>query len=286
MDAARTRRGRRVDLDGTLSTLRSLGADVIALQEVDRGQPRSGGCDQARVLGEALGMEWRYAPALVGTVGDPASWQLGVGGQADPDAPAYGVALLSRLPLDAVAAHRLPRDGAEEPRVALVARVGAGSPVSLVNTHLSTEMRSKVRQLRFVRRLLAAAPSPRVLAGDLNLRPRLVRTILGPAWRSALHEPTWSNEPGWPGLQLDYVLLHGSLGPCTPARVVDGPISNHRALVVDLECPASVGWVGTFSRAAAHRRSPGSTERNRRLEAGRTRPSRSATAAAAPSRLL
>jgi endonuclease/exonuclease/phosphatase family metal-dependent hydrolase len=45
MDAARTRRGRRVDLDGTLSTLRSLEADVIALQEVDRGQPRSGGCD-------------------------------------------------------------------------------------------------------------------------------------------------------------------------------------------------------------------------------------------------
>jgi endonuclease/exonuclease/phosphatase family metal-dependent hydrolase len=253
MDAARTRGGRRVDLDGALSTLRSLRADVIALQEVDRWQPRSGGCDQARVLAEALGMEWRFAPALVGTVGEPASWKPAVPGQVDPDAPAYGLALLSRLPLEAVTVRGLPRYGAEEPRVALLARVGAGAAIGVVSTHLSTAMPSKVRQLGFLRRLLAAMPAPQVLAGDLNLRPQLVRAILGPGWRSALQAPTWSNRPGWHGLQLDYVLLHGSrLGPVGPARVVDGSVSKHRALLVDLDCPAV-----EVSSSRSPRRSPG-----------------------------
>ena len=43
----------------------------MAVQEVDRDQARSHGTDQARLLGEALGMEWRYAPALLGTPGTP-----------------------------------------------------------------------------------------------------------------------------------------------------------------------------------------------------------------------
>jgi endonuclease/exonuclease/phosphatase family metal-dependent hydrolase len=241
MDAARTAIGKRVDLDGTLSTVRSLGADVIALQEVDRGQSRSGGCDQARVLGEALGMQWWYAPALVGTVGSPSSWLPLAEGQADPDGPAYGIAVLSRLPLEAVAVRPLPRYGKEQPRVALIARLAVGShPITLVNTHLSCRMRSKIGQLRFLRCLLAVAPSPQVLAGDLNLRPGLVRVMLRSDWRSAVEARTWSNQPGWPGLQLDYVLLHGGqLGLREPAYLVDGPVSHHRALVVDLECPAA-----------------------------------------------
>ena len=78
----RTWDGARVDLDLTLATLRRLDADLVALQEVDRDLPRSGRVDQARALGEALGMDWRFAPALLG-----------------PGGGAYGIALLSRLPL-------------------------------------------------------------------------------------------------------------------------------------------------------------------------------------------
>ena len=46
----------RVDLDGTAAILRSIDADLVALQEIDREQERSGGVDQARALGERLGM--------------------------------------------------------------------------------------------------------------------------------------------------------------------------------------------------------------------------------------
>jgi endonuclease/exonuclease/phosphatase family metal-dependent hydrolase len=67
--------GSRVDLDLTLATLRRLDADLVAVQEVDRDQGRSHRADQARLLGEALGMEWRYAPALLGTPGSPDGWR-------------------------------------------------------------------------------------------------------------------------------------------------------------------------------------------------------------------
>jgi endonuclease/exonuclease/phosphatase family metal-dependent hydrolase len=71
----RTWEGTRVDLELTLATLRRLDADLVAVQEVDRDQARSHGTDQARLLGEALGMEWRYAPALLGTPGDAEGWR-------------------------------------------------------------------------------------------------------------------------------------------------------------------------------------------------------------------
>ncbi|HZD70859.1 MAG TPA: endonuclease/exonuclease/phosphatase family protein, partial [Actinomycetes bacterium] len=97
----RTREGDRVDLDLTAATLRSLDADLVALQEIDREQRRSGGADQARALGDALGMGWRYAPALLGPADQPERWRrAGPGG--DPGGPAYGIALLSRLELEEV----------------------------------------------------------------------------------------------------------------------------------------------------------------------------------------
>ncbi|HEV3402408.1 MAG TPA: endonuclease/exonuclease/phosphatase family protein, partial [Acidimicrobiales bacterium] len=40
-----------------------LEADVLALQEVDKGQPRSGGVDQAAVVAERMGAAaWRFEP--------------------------------------------------------------------------------------------------------------------------------------------------------------------------------------------------------------------------------
>ncbi len=80
----RTWDGSRVDLDLILATLRRLDADLVAVQEVDRDQGRSHRADQARLLGEALGMEWRYAPALLGTPGSPDGWRVAGAGRRRP----------------------------------------------------------------------------------------------------------------------------------------------------------------------------------------------------------
>ena len=151
----RTREGDRVDLELAAATLRSIDADLVAVQEIDRDQERSGRVDQARALGEALGMCWRYAPALLGPAEQPQRWRRPEQG-GDQGGPAYGIALLWRVELETVAPVGLPRpEGRGEPRVALVARVRSGDRrLSVAATHLSFLPRDGIRQLRWLQRRL------------------------------------------------------------------------------------------------------------------------------------
>jgi endonuclease/exonuclease/phosphatase family metal-dependent hydrolase len=237
----RTWDGARVDLDLTLATLRRLDADVVALQEVDRDLPRSGGVDQARVLAEALGMRFRFAPALLGTPGSPGGWRPVDAGVDDPGGPAYGIALLSRLPLGEVETVRLPRRGREEPRVAQVAEVAAGGGrVTVTGTHLSFVPRSGIAQLRALLRRLGGRGGRRLLLGDLNLGWPLVRVVALPGWRPLVRGGTFRNRPPGsrrPRVQLDHVLAAGGEVAARRARVVSGPASDHLAVRVELDWP-------------------------------------------------
>ena len=69
-----------VDEGRFADAVRSLGADLLGLQEVDRAQPRSGNLDLTAVAAEAMGArEWMFAPALTGT---PDSWRGATGREA------------------------------------------------------------------------------------------------------------------------------------------------------------------------------------------------------------
>lgn len=223
---------------------RSLGADVLALQEIDRDQARSGGVDQTAAVAEAMGAAaWRFEPALVGEPG--ARWRAA--DDRETTAPGYGVGLVSRLPVRAWHVVRLRAAKVrapvavpggrgrfillpDEPRVALAAEVETPSgPLVVATTHLSFVPGWNLVQLRRVTRHLAALGPPCVLLGDLNLPGRLpARTT---RWRALARAKTF---PGArPSMQLDHALGHGLL---PVVRAVSTPalaLSDHRALVVD-----------------------------------------------------
>jgi len=71
--SGRSLRDGLVDHDRVTSGLAALDADVVALQEVDRGQARSGGADQTAVAAAALGdgTAHRFVPLVAGTPGEP-----------------------------------------------------------------------------------------------------------------------------------------------------------------------------------------------------------------------
>ena len=234
----------RVDLDRAAAMLRSIDADLVALQEIDREQKRSGGVDQARALGEALGMRWWFCPALLGSASDRPRWLRADPGE-DPGGAAYGIALLSRLELESVTPVALPHpEGRGEPRVALIVRVGMDDgPLTVAATHLNFLPRSGIRQLRWLQGRLEAEPAPRLLLGDLNLWLPMARLVSRPGWVPLARGRTFPNPP--PGsarrsVQIDHVLAScgGGRLRVRRTRVAAGPISDHRALVADLE----TGW--------------------------------------------
>jgi endonuclease/exonuclease/phosphatase family metal-dependent hydrolase len=220
-----------VDLGAVVAAVRALGADLLALQEVDRAQARSGRVDQPRAIAEALGAgwSWSYAAALAGDDLRPL-----VG--PDPGGPAYGNLLLSRLPLEAVEHLRFLPARSGEQRTALVAAVRIGPrPLTVAVAHLSNRPGQNARQLRALQRLLAGRPAPRLLLGDLNLPAAALPVCSRRGWPAAGRGPTFPSSR--PTVQLDHVLRNDPAGALRPlaARAVAAPVSDHRALVVDLD---------------------------------------------------
>ena len=147
---------------------------MLALQEVDLDQPRSGMADLTAVAAEAMGaVSHRFVAAISGTPG--ATWMAATG-REQPGTAAYGIALLSRFPADSWQVVRLPRIPAkfpmylpgpnrvmmvdEEPRAAMVARLDTPlGPLTVANTHLSFVPGWNRVQLRQPRpRLCGASP--------------------------------------------------------------------------------------------------------------------------------
>ena len=233
-----------VDIASFAAAVKSLDADVLALQEVDRFQPRSGRADLTAVACEATGAEeHRFVASLAGTPGT--TWTAATG-EEQPDSAAYGIALLSRYPVSAWETIRLPpvpvpapvlhpgrklpsivRD---EPRVAVAAVVETPrGTMTIANTHLSFVRWWNGRQLKLLARSLAHLPRPLLLTGDLNMGPE--RAAMATGLTSIADHLTFP----WDGpqVQLDHILASPPLRARTSVRRL--PVSDHLALIADLE---------------------------------------------------
>lgn len=198
---------RRVKLSRILRVLKQIGADILALQEVDRNFQRSRNEDQAGILAEALKMHLHFAPAI----GNPAT--------------GYGIALLSRFPLEETVIHKLPSGSKNrEQQVAQTARMQTGlGSVAVLNTHLGLRRAERRQQSRkiaeWVRDQRVSRPScPLILCGDWNAGPRsngsLQPLFECMEWRAedALPGGTHATFPSYgPVRKLDYILVSPEL---------------------------------------------------------------------------
>ncbi|PYF98436.1 Metal-dependent hydrolase, endonuclease/exonuclease/phosphatase family [Georgenia satyanarayanai] len=227
------------------TAFRDLPGDLLALQEVDKGQARSGRIDETAVIAESLGYRWhRFAAAFAGST-------RGLRRRPEPsdvpDDSGYGVALLSRWPVSSWHVRPLrpgpvriaPADTRlgfqvrlDQPRVLLAAVVQAPSgPVTVGCTHLSVAPPVARRQLAESAWALRALPGPHLLLGDLNMGPDDAARVTG--MRGLAHAPTFSARR--PRRQLDHVLAGPGLRAVSGASTVRLPVSDHLALAVDVE---------------------------------------------------
>ncbi|WP_139490498.1 endonuclease/exonuclease/phosphatase family protein [Brevibacillus dissolubilis] len=144
----------RQRLEQIAETVVSLGADVIALQEVHQNSRRGYQLDQ---LLQWLGCNGVFGPALRVSDG------------------AYGNAILTRLPILERTVNSLPSDG--EPRSVLKVLLNwNGRELEVWNTHLSLGREDRNRQLATLTREIHQRKSDRpfILTGDFNTtQPRL-----------------------------------------------------------------------------------------------------------------
>src|SRR3954452_11869388 len=161
-----------------------LAVDVLAVQEVDHGQPRSGQVDQTALVAAAAGArDARFVPAVVGTPG--LAWRPAAPDDVPGSAPTYGIGLVSRHPvarwrriplgtspatLPLLVDARRPALVRDEPRLGLAAVLAPPAPVgTVVATHLSFAPGFNVLQLARRPRAVRDLPEPVVLLGDLNM---------------------------------------------------------------------------------------------------------------------
>jgi endonuclease/exonuclease/phosphatase family metal-dependent hydrolase len=209
----------------------ALAADILALQEVDVGVPRSQHADLARVVADACEMAYCFAKAR----------KHGYRGQ-------YGNALLVRGTITDVEIVKLGGDHRHtikigprrfkpfrEPRNVIIATATvAGRTVSVGAGHLAADPPARHAQLSRAAARLATRPAPRALVGDFNIPWRQAAAWLEP-YRLRLAEAVLS--PTDPALQtgIDHVAVDGVQVERVETRWL--PISDHPAKIVDVTIP-------------------------------------------------
>lgn len=217
--------------------IRSIGPDLVLLQEVDRGTKRSGHVDQLQAF-----IDGTTYPGVFGR-------------SLDYDGGTYGLAALSRegflfdrtWPLR-VEPLQERAGGSHEPRVTLlmVAQTRLGS-LQAATTHIDASGTDQYR-LQEVAELLIpvkarlAPDRPVLIGGDFNSEPtsavirKLTDAGLRDAWAECGQGDGLTYPADTPRKRIDYVFLTGSL-TCTAARVIDTQISDHRPLLVTFTMP-------------------------------------------------
>lgn len=215
-------------LDGVAKLIRNTAPDIVALQEVDRFTRRARGKDQAEQLSELTGLEHHVHFRATDLFGG-----------------AYGVALLSRVPLMTPWSRALPRAGTEEPRTVGRARIELeGQTVSVYVTHLAhmpTNGELRARQIKAILAELQADPHPKIVMGDLNESPnsQAVR-LLGRHLRDAFdtagrgRSGTYPLPFFLPAVRLDYVMASAELQP-QHSYVIESDASDHYPVVAEFE---------------------------------------------------
>lgn len=149
----------KIDVDAVVKTIREAAPDLLALQEVDVNTQRSGNIDQAKMIAEALEMNYYFGKAI------------------DYDGGEYGVAILSKYPISEEETYPLPLEEGSggEPRVLATVRVKFPKRkfIRFASTHLDaqSEDANRLLQIRRLAEIALQEEYPMIIAGDFNAEP-------------------------------------------------------------------------------------------------------------------
>ena len=217
--------GGQLRLSDIARELATMDADVVLLQEVDRGRVISGRIDTPALLGEALDYRASFGSNVRFPTGE------------------YGTAILSRFPILQEQNVLLPNRPGMQQRGLLGATIRVrGIPVNVYNTHLQhTSRPMRVVQMQTIVRLLAEDPLPGVLGGDLNDIPaspvmRVAYQVFDDTWTAVGVGPGHTVPAHKPRARIDYLLHQQGDDPDTTIKPLSAQVlgvgsSDHRGVL-------------------------------------------------------
>ena len=221
----------RVSPERVAAVIAAAAPDVVALQEVDVNRKRTNHVDQPRRLAELTGMKAVFFPRLT------------------DGAEQYGIAVLSKHPMDVVKSDGLPTQynpPKKEKAGAIWVRIQfEGKPLHFIATHFDHHRKER---LTHIRSLVGSSwvkdprcDGPLVLCGDLNTTHRSdvytqVRDVLNDAQeRMGKYQKTWPSF--FPLCRIDHIFVSKSVSVASivsPRTIQTRLASDHLPLIADL----------------------------------------------------
>ncbi len=217
----------RVDLERIARLIREQRADLVALQEVDRGVERTGRRDLLAELAQLTKMNYAFGKNIDYQGGD------------------YGNAILSRFPIIEQDNHHFKLLRPSERRGLLRAVVDlGGKKLTLLATHIDfhqddAERLSNVEELH--QGLAEYGQLPLILCGDFNDVPGSrthanVKNDFTDAWETVGKGDGFTYSSTKPEKRIDYVFIKkGARLRPVAARVIESDASDHLPLLVEIK---------------------------------------------------
>ena len=243
------------DFSGFAQAAADLGADILAIQEVDHRLTRSNNSAQTSEIALAMNAsEWAFAPGIIGS--PEGKWRAAddeiatnAGSTSEIESGSYGIGIISKIKV--LKWHRLNLGRSlvgmpllipdtetgkakaiyikDEPRLALAAELENGWTV--INTHLSFVPGKNILQLRKLKSWADSFGEKVLLLGDFNLPGGI--PAIGSNWQSLHVQNTY---PSWkPKIQFDYILSKGvALKDVIQVPTTKSAISDHLPLTIEV----------------------------------------------------
>lgn len=201
--------------------IRSSGADIACLQEVEQRLGWRGSRDQPNRLARLLGMQAEYHRTLSLKVYD------------------FGDLILSRCPIASSTRHALTSTGEQRGLLEVEVDTEQG-PLSVFCTHWGLNSEERLVQAHETAAIVNASAFPRIICGDLNDTPDspAVQFLVSQAGLCDLAAVAGSADPTFPSdnpsARIDYILASPEIA-VQRAFVIESLASDHRAAGVEVE---------------------------------------------------
>lgn len=180
---------KKLDVDRIARVIMKEKPDLVALQEVDRKTARVQRMDQVEELKKRTNMNVVFGKTIDHTGGE------------------YGIALMSRFPINSQRTISLPNMNNQEPRVVLEAMVQVDEKTELrfLSTHFCHLLEERrIKQAETVNEHFATDTRLTIMGGDFNAKPDSKSvSLLREKWTDTTNgEPTFES-----GIKIDYIFF-------------------------------------------------------------------------------